>query len=174
MVMLEGICFHGAPYPMGSLHSYRMGLPFESAFSCLGKVAKHGRCNELIFMGVIMIYKPTYIWGGPILYPPKEMLQLRDSGVRQNILWVLAGSSLTIKSRYTVHSCGLSINQRFQALQCFVNKSLVSTAETQKRISNCRVDSGPTTSSPFSPTHHGAMTVDHSHDWGFPKLGLPQ
>ena len=38
--------------------------PQSIAFSCLISVAKNGRYNYSIH-GVILVYKPTYIWGSP-------------------------------------------------------------------------------------------------------------
>ena len=50
----------------GRSSSHRMGPP-SIAFSCLRKVAKNGRYNELVTGGYFMVYKPTTISGGPHL-----------------------------------------------------------------------------------------------------------
>ena len=43
----------------------RMGRPVDSVNRCRISVAKNGRYNEIVTGSYFMVYKPTYIWGGP-------------------------------------------------------------------------------------------------------------
>ena len=47
-----------------------MGPPVDSVNrwlinKWLSLTVVYGRYNELVFMGIIMVYKPTYNWGAP-------------------------------------------------------------------------------------------------------------